>query len=64
MCTCNRTPEDEEDLDMMMCEMDHWYEQEREIINRAEAQQPDWYKTAMNLCLPSLAFTAQMEPVR
>ena len=63
MCSCNRTPEDEADLDMMMCEMDHWYEQEREIIDRAEAQRPlNWYKVAANICLPSLAYTAITEP--
>jgi len=62
MCSCNRTPEDEEDLDMMMCEMDHAYERERELIDRAEAQKPDWLNVAKDLCLPSLAFTAAMEP--
>jgi len=45
-------------MDEMLMEM---AERERELIDRAEAQKPDWYKTARNLCLPSLAFTAQME---
>ena len=60
MDPCDRTPEDEMDMEEISMV---WYEQERELIDRAEAQRPtDWYKMAQNLTLPSLAFTAQMEP--
>jgi len=52
----------DEDMDDMLMEM---AERERELIDRAEAQKPlDWYEVAQNLCLPSLAFTAQMEPTK
>lgn len=62
MDPCDRTPEDGKDMDEIAMT---WYEQEREILDRAEAQQPvDWYKVAQNLCLPSLAHTALTEPVR
>lgn len=64
MCSCNREPDDDEDLDLMTCEMDHAYEQERELIDRAEAQQPDYFPMAQSLCLPSLVYTALTEPVR
>ena len=59
-CNCDKSPDDDQDANEIM---DEWYEQERELIDRAEAQRPtDWYKMAQNLTLPSLAFTAQMEP--
>jgi len=37
-------------------------ERERELIDRAEAQKPDWLNIAKDLCLPSLVYTAVMEP--
>ena len=62
MCNCDRTPDDDKDMDEISMV---WYEQEREILDRAEAQRPlQWYEVAQNLCLPSLAYTAQTEPVR
>ena len=59
---CDKVPEDEMDMAEIS---DAWYARERELIDRAEAQQaPDWYKVAAQTCLPSLAFTAITEPVR
>ena len=56
-CECERSPD--EDMDDMLMEM---AERERELIDRAEAQKPDWLNVAKDLCLPSLAYTAVMEP--
>ena len=53
MCSCNREPEDDQDMEALMMDM---AEQERELIDRAEAQQPDWLNVAKDLCLPSLAY--------
>lgn len=63
MDQCDRNPDDDRDMNEIA---DEWYEQEREQIDRAEAQKPatDWFKVAANLCLPSLIHTALTEPVR
>ena len=59
MDPCDRTPQDDQDMEALM--MDE-AERERELIDRAEAQKPDWLNVAKDLCLPSLAYTAVMEP--
>jgi threonyl-tRNA synthetase len=58
---CDRNPDDDRDMNDIA---DVWYEQERELIDRAEAQKPstDWYKLAAQTCLPSLIHTALTEP--
>lgn len=51
MRSCNRSPEEDQDMDEMMMEM---AERERELLDRAEDQCPDWYGIARDLCLPSV----------